>query len=602
MHAARWLYWMLLLAASAGLACDLPHRHAGTAKVGNTPTAFWAGPSMSGAWFDPARDGEGLIVQFLADGRALAIWFTYPAAGEPGEQAWLLAQDGVVEGDTLRFPAVIRPQGARFGAAFDPAAVRLEPWGTLELRYTACSEAVLSWRGPAAYGSGTRTLTRLSSLNELGCSGTRALTPNGGRALSGLRSRSGAWYVPERSGEGWLVEDLADGHSIVYWFTYDPEGRQAWMLGVGRREDERILIEDLRRTRGTRFGADFNAAAVERQPWGELELRFAGCGAAELRYRSTLAEYGSATRATQRLTTLAGAPCIEAPELLPALQWAERARTPAPAQSELATTSLSGSVYALGGFGAPRAFRRLEVASDRWTLLPELPGGRDHASAFALPGYIYLVGGAVNGPGDSQTGAFRFDLARGVWESVPEISATFGSNAALLHGQVYLGDVTAGLQHYQPATRQVRHIARPDFQDRDHAQVLAFLDEIWVLAGRSPETTRVSIYDPVSERWRDGPPLRYPRGGFAAAVVGNRIVLTGGEVLERGSYVEGRTEIYSAGADAWEAGPDLPVPVHGVSGVAVEDRFIVVSGSTNAGLATGATRRVYELRLPPAAR
>ena len=116
---------------------------------------------------------------------------------------------------------MIRPQGARFGAAFDPAAVRLEPWGTLELRYTECSEAVLSWHGPAAYGSGTRTLTRLSSLNELGCSGTRALTPNGGRALSGLRSRSGAWYVPERSGEGWLVEDLADGHSIVYWFTYD---------------------------------------------------------------------------------------------------------------------------------------------------------------------------------------------------------------------------------------------------------------------------------------------------------------------------------------------------------------------------------------------
>lgn len=111
MSLARWLCWMLLLAAPAALACDLPHRHAGTAKVGNTPTAFWAGPSMSGAWFDPARDGEGVIVQFLADGRALAIWFTYPAAGEPGEQTWLLAQDGVVEGDTLRFAAVIRPQG-----------------------------------------------------------------------------------------------------------------------------------------------------------------------------------------------------------------------------------------------------------------------------------------------------------------------------------------------------------------------------------------------------------------------------------------------------------------------------------------------------------
>jgi hypothetical protein len=43
---------------------------------------YWPGPAVSGSWYDPARSGEGLIVQFLPNGKALVIWFTYPAAGE----------------------------------------------------------------------------------------------------------------------------------------------------------------------------------------------------------------------------------------------------------------------------------------------------------------------------------------------------------------------------------------------------------------------------------------------------------------------------------------------------------------------------------------
>ncbi len=65
----------------------------------------------------------------------------------------------------------------------------------------------MSWAGPAAWGSGSRAVTRLSGIDQIGCSGGKTLTANGGRAAAGLRSRSGAWYVPERSGEGWIVED-----------------------------------------------------------------------------------------------------------------------------------------------------------------------------------------------------------------------------------------------------------------------------------------------------------------------------------------------------------------------------------------------------------
>ena len=61
---------------------------------------YWPGPAVSGSWYDPARSGEGLILQFLPTGKALVIWFTYPPAGEAAEQAWLITELGSVDGLT----------------------------------------------------------------------------------------------------------------------------------------------------------------------------------------------------------------------------------------------------------------------------------------------------------------------------------------------------------------------------------------------------------------------------------------------------------------------------------------------------------------------
>jgi len=593
------------LAASPVAACSLAHGdQPQLAKLladnGTAADDYQAGAGVSGAWFDASRSGEGIILQVLPSGRALAIWFTYPAAGEPGEQAWLIAQEGIIEGDAVRFSQVLRPLGGRFGAAFDPAQVQLQNWGTLEMRFSSCNASTLSWSGPASYGSGSRALTRLSTLDEVDCGGTRKLTASGARAAAGLRSRSGAWYVPERSGEGWIVEELGDGRSLVYWFTFDPQGNQAWTIGSGVREGNRLRIADNRITRGTRFGSGFVAADVQLLPWGTLDIDFAQCANGSLSYTSTLDGYGSGSRQPARLTRLAGAPCLDSmPGAVAGASWSERAPTPAPRQSEHAVTVDAGALYALGGFGGPRAMRRYDRGANAWSVLPNLPAGRDHLAAFAIDGGIYMVGGAANGSGDQSTAAFRFDLASQTWEPRAELAWIYGSHAATLHGRAYIGDVDGSLQQYDPRARQVQRIAAPDFTARDHSQVLAFLDEIWMIAGRDPETRSVAIYDPVAQRWRAGPALISARGGFAAAVVGDRMVVGGGEVIYSGVYVERSVEIYNVGALAWQAGPELPVPVHGVAGGAVDGRFLLVSGSTEAGLTTGATGRVFELTLPP---
>lgn len=586
--------------ALAVLMC-LPHPVAAqTSATG----PFWPGPAVSGSWFDPARSGEGIVLQLLPDGRALATWFTYPAAGDStgSEQAWLITDGSAVEGSKIKFPRVLQPQGGVFGDALDPSRINATLWGTMELEFRDCNTLTLRYTGPAAFGSGERTMTRLTALDQLDCRGGRTLTPSGARALEGMRAKNGAWYVTTRSGEGWMIEELADNRAVVYWFTYDPQGRQAWTIGIGTRNGNRIDIADNNITRGARFGSAFNSANVQSVRWGTLSFVFGDCNTVDASYASVLAGYGSATRRAARLTAMAGAACIDGnPQPRNNGAWSELARIPAPAQSELAATVLDGKLYALGGFGDTRGFKRFDPATNAWSVLPPLPGGRDHLAAFALDGGVYFSGGAASGDGDQTNSAHRFDIATNRWEARPEFDFfNFGSHAATLNGRAYVGNADGSLREYDPAQRKVRTITPAvPARRRDHSQVVAFLGEIWMIAGRSPETRTVAIYDPVTEQWRTGPSLQIARGGFAAAVVEDQIIIGGGEILTTPSRTEPTVEIYTAGADRWNFGPNLPVAVHGTAAAAIGNRFYLVGGSTVAASAAGQTGRLFSYTPAP---
>ncbi|MCE3001399.1 MAG: hypothetical protein LW860_01680 [Xanthomonadaceae bacterium] len=595
---ARVLCALLLFAlhAPAALACSEPHRQ----KPPAAPAKAVLGPApaqASGLWFDPTRSGEGLVVQVLDDGRVLAAWFTYPPAGEPDEQAWIVAQGSVFDGATIRFPVVLRPRGARFGDAFDPAQVVDEPWGTLSLELRDCANAVLRWGGPAGWGSGERALARLTVPDQLDCRAPRALTASGARARSGLRARSGAWFVPARSGEGWFIEDLDGGRSVLTWFTFSPDGRQAWVNGVGTRSGDRLDV-DVIQTRGTRFGAAFDAAAVERVPWGRITVDFGTCGAGRLAYASTRDGYGAATREIVRLAATAGTTCVDDFAERTRGTWREHAPMPQPAQSEVAATVLDGNIHVLGGFGDLRGHKRYDVARDAWERLADLPAGRHHGAAFAFEGAVYFSGGEPV-DGDAINGGFRYDAAASSWRALPQLAFNFGSHAAVLHGRAYVGNEDGSLQVYDLRSGATGRVEPASARQRDHSQVLAWQGEIWMIGGRAPETNSVAIYDPTLARWRAGPPLNRARGGFAAAVIDGHLVVAGGELLAGGARLERSVEVLAPGADAWRFAPEMPVALHGVGSAAVGGRFWLLGGSTVAGSAAGQSARTFSLELQP---
>ncbi|MEE4297591.1 MAG: hypothetical protein V2J20_13355 [Wenzhouxiangella sp.] len=124
------------------------------------PAGMAQGDGRSGSFFDPARSGEGITVQWMPDGRVLVVWYTYDSEGK---QFWAISDsaeviDGVVVADMF-YPA----QSTAFGPDFDASEIELAPWGSLVLDYHDCGHLEMSYDSLLpAFGSGAFDYVRLT--------------------------------------------------------------------------------------------------------------------------------------------------------------------------------------------------------------------------------------------------------------------------------------------------------------------------------------------------------------------------------------------------------------------------------------------------------
>ncbi len=233
---------------------------------------------LSGSWYDPAKDGQGMVMQVIAPSQVLMTWFTFDPDGEP---AWLQGV-GELDGTRLHFDALLRFEGPKFGPEFDPQD-RIEiPTGTMTVDFASCHAARAEFSGMAPFVDDTLNLERLTTVAGFDCDGNGNDTRSTFPLHHGL---SGAWYAPQMDGQGWMVEVLNKDEALVYWFTYDDEGRQRWLLGVGGIDDEAIEVNNLQWAQGAAFGPDFDPADVERVDWGAVTLSLYPCQDAHAAYR-----------------------------------------------------------------------------------------------------------------------------------------------------------------------------------------------------------------------------------------------------------------------------------------------------------------------------
>lgn len=219
----------------------------------------------SSAWFDPARNGEGFMLEVLSNARAVMYWFTYDT---DGNQDWYVAQ-GEIRGNRIVFPELTHVSGGEFGPGFNPENVVRTVVGSATFIWSSCGTGAMNWtidRENSPPQRGRMNLVRLSRVMGIDC-GNVSLPPE--RPEGRL---SGSWYDPSHSGEGYVLEVMSNQELLIYWFSFDTEGNRRWFFGTGVIDGTKMKFDDLLTTRGGVFGPDFDPALVEANPWGALEL------------------------------------------------------------------------------------------------------------------------------------------------------------------------------------------------------------------------------------------------------------------------------------------------------------------------------------------
>ena len=260
------------------------------------PPPFLLEPGITSAWFDPTHEGEGFLLEMLANNGAVVYWFTYD---ENGEQDWYVAF-GEVRGNRIVFPELLRVSGGEFGPGFDPSKITEEAVGSASFTWTGCDQGDMSYQIGNQHGR--MQIVRITRLMELEC-GVPRVPP-----ISEFALLSGSWFDPSHAGEGYNVEVLDDGRVIVYWFSYDTEGKRRWFFGLGEIIEGKLVFNNMQTTSGGVFGPDFDPTTVEYKPWGTLELDLT-CEGGIATYSSSEEGFGSGTLNVTRLTNIDQLPC-----------------------------------------------------------------------------------------------------------------------------------------------------------------------------------------------------------------------------------------------------------------------------------------------------
>jgi len=272
-------------------------------------------PSISGSWYDVNRPGEGLSLMLLDNGIPLVYWFSHISSNR---QLWLFNTGRSNETSSI-FESMLRTTG-EFGFGFSDAEFPLFRSATLRLDRIDSSllhaEFGVGYTGYDLTQPGDIQITWPPLPATIFRSDHAQLSRLAGTSCDNQLEHqwiSGAWFNPERAGEGFVVEVIEDGRGVVYWFTYTPAGTndglflersgdwQAWMTGDGQFSDGTLIIDPLYRPQDTGFAMPGISEFIELNPMGRLELTFSDDLGGQVSFISSDADFPSISYPIERL-------------------------------------------------------------------------------------------------------------------------------------------------------------------------------------------------------------------------------------------------------------------------------------------------------------
>ncbi len=231
---------------------------------------------LPGTYYDPDRDGEGCQLTLERDQVTFILTCYFY---NQGKQFWLIGV-GELSNGQITFSEMIITSGAQYGNAFDPDDVAREKWGSAIMTWSDCNNAGLELK-PIVKG-----------YQEVTLDFTRILptTCGSGGVQGDFANWMGAYFDPNRDGEGFHFGVEVNGVFVMTWYTY-LDGHQVWMIGTGTRNDLRVVFENMVITSGADFGSQFDPADVVREQFGGIIVDFTDCNSFSATVNAQLPEF-----------------------------------------------------------------------------------------------------------------------------------------------------------------------------------------------------------------------------------------------------------------------------------------------------------------------
>ena len=263
--------------------------------------------------------------------------------------------------------------------------------------------------------------------------------------------------------------------------------------------------------------------------------------------------------------------------------------TPLPEpREETAAASLDGQLYVLAGFDAAgRDTDSVFVYRGGWSRGPRLPVALDHPAAAVVSGRLFVAGGFNGGQATSKT----YVLAGDHWESAASLRHARGALALVsTGGRLYAigGNTSSGnvgiAEAYDPGSNSWNDLP-PMPVPRNHVAGFPYRSMACVAGGRAPNTARVDCFDPATQTWKSLPDLPRPTSGAGAAVVGDQVIVAGGEELGGTNYTSANiiNQLARFDGQTWRS-ESMLVPRHGLHLGVIADRVWACGGGTAPGL------------------
>jgi N-acetylneuraminic acid mutarotase len=283
--------------------------------------------------------------------------------------------------------------------------------------------------------------------------------------------------------------------------------------------------------------------------------------------------------------------------------WTKKADMPTP-RFGLSASAVDGKIYVIGGWGKAGKMSTVEEydpTTDTWTTKTDMPTARKGMATCVVNGKIYAFSGSsvvANAGGNGLLiAAEEYDPAADIWTKKEDIpTARFGASAVAVNGKIYViggwgvGDHTSVVEMYDPVTDTWEKRANMP-RGLGNMGSASVGGKIYVFGGSSlagPVSTTYE-YDPAADKWTQKADMASSKMLLPASALDGKIYLIGGNVAGGGTTAS--VLVYDPAEDAWTDGTEIPTARGSLAAAVVDGKIYAIGGHT--GVTWGNMGTVY---------